>query len=54
MKSQNSSPPSELVDFGTLPDMRTQSFEDYEWEQNRVIRYRPNDKGGIEPKGYDY
>ena len=54
LESQYSSQPSELVVYGTLPDTRIQSFEDYEWEQNRMIRYRPNDKGGIEPKGYDY
>ena len=28
-------------------------YEDYDWEQDRMIRYRMNDKGGIEPKGYD-
>ena len=44
---------SELVDYGTSPDTSIQSFEDYDWEQNRMIRYRMTDKGGIEPKGYD-
>ena len=44
---------SELVDYGTSPDMRVQSFEDYYWEQDRMIKYRMNDKGGIKPKGYD-
>jgi hypothetical protein len=23
-----------------------QSFEDYDWEQGRMIQYRRNDKGG--------
>ena len=44
---------SELVDYGTSPDTRVQSFEDYDWEQDRMIRYRMNDKGVIEPKEYD-
>ena len=52
-ESQYYSQSSELVDYGTSPDIRVQSFEDYDWEQNRMIRYRTNDKGGIEPKGYD-
>ena len=40
-------------DYGTSLDTRVQSFEDYDWEQDRMIRYRPNDKGGIEPNGYE-
>ena len=52
-ESQHTSQSSELVDYGTWPDGRVQSFEDYDWEQDRMIRYRTNDKGGIEPKGYD-
>ena len=52
-ESQYYSQSPELVDYGTSPDIRVQSFEDYDWEQNRMIRYRTNDKGGIEPKGYD-
>ena len=44
-ESQHTSQSSELVDYGTWPDMRVQSFEDYDWEQDRMIRYRTNDKG---------
>ena len=42
-ESQYSSQSSELVDYGTSPDTRVQSFEDYDWEQDRMIRYRTND-----------
>ena len=52
-ESQYRSQSSELVDYGTSPDIKVQSFEDYDWEQNRMIRYRINDQEGIEPKGYD-
>ena len=52
-ESQYCSQSSELVDYGTSPDTSIQSFEDYDWEQNRMIRYRLTDKGGIEPKRYD-
>ena len=52
-ESQHTSQSSELVDYGTWPDRRVQSFEDYDWEQDRMIRYRMNGKGGIEPQGYD-
>ena len=53
LEAQYCSQSSELVDYGTSPDTKVQSFEDYDWEQNRMIRYRMNDQGGIEPKGYD-
>ena len=52
-ESQYSSQSSELVDYGTSPEMRIQSFEDYDWEQDRMIRYGLNDHGVIEPKEYD-
>ena len=52
-ESQYFSQSSELVDYGTSPDTSIQSFEDYDWEQNRMIRYRLTNKGGIEPKRYD-
>ena len=39
-ESQYCSQSSELVDYGTSPDTRVQSFEDYDWEQERMIRYR--------------
>ena len=50
---QYNSQSSEPVDYGTSPDKRVQKFEDYDWEQDRMITYRLNDKGGIEPKRYD-
>ena len=53
LESQYSSQSSELVDYGTSPDTRVQSFEDYDWEQDRMIRYRMNDQGVIEPNEYD-
>ena len=46
-ESQYSSQSSELVDYGTSPDTRVQSFEDYDWEQDRIIKYYMNDKGDI-------
>ena len=49
-ESQYSSQSSKQVDYGTPPDTRVQSFEDYDWEQDRMIKYRINDKGGIGPK----
>ena len=53
LESQYNSQSSELVDYGTSPDMRIQSFEDFDWEQDRMIRYCLNDHGVIEPKEYD-
>ena len=41
------------MDYGTSPDTRVQTFEDYDWKKDRMIRYRMNDKGVIEPKEYD-
>ena len=52
-ESQYSSQSSELVDYGTSPDTRVQRFENYDWEQDRMIRYCLNDHGVIEPKEYD-
>ena len=46
-ESQYSSQSSEQVDYGTPPDTRVQSFEDYDWEQDRMIKYYMNDKGDI-------
>ena len=36
----------EQVNYGTQPDEMVRSFEDYDREQGRMIRYRRNDKGG--------
>ena len=45
-ESQHSSQPLDQVNYGTQPDEMVRSFEDYDWEQGRMIRYRRNDKGG--------
>ena len=34
--------------YGTPPDEMVRSFEDYNWELGRMIRYRRNDKGGTD------
>ena len=47
-ESQSSSQSSELVDYGTQPDVEVQSFEDYDWSQDRMVKYRRNDNGGLE------
>ena len=44
---KSSSQSSELVNYGTQPDARVQSFEDYDWDQDRKVKYRRNDKGGF-------
>ena len=36
------------VNYGTQPDEMVRSFEDYDWELGRMIRYRRNDKGGTD------
>ena len=51
-ESQYNSQSSELVDYGTPPDTRAQSFEDYDWEQDRFI-YCVNNKGDIKPNEYN-
>ena len=47
-ESQYSSQSFEQVNYGTQPDEMVQSFEDYDWEQDRMIQYRRNDKGGTD------
>jgi len=49
-ESEHNSQSSELVDYGTESDTRVQSFEDYDWEQDRMISYHTKDQGGIKPK----
>ena len=39
-ESQHSSQSLDQVNFGTQPDERIESFEDYVWEQDRMIKYR--------------
>ena len=36
------------VNYGTQPDEMVRSFEDYDWELGRMIRYCRNDKGGTD------
>ena len=48
LESQSSSQSSEHVNYGTQPDARVQSFEDYDWDQDRKVKYRRNDKGGFD------
>ena len=47
-ESQHSSQPLDQVNYGTQPDEIVRSFEDYDWELGRMIRYRRNDKGGTD------
>ena len=47
-ESQYSSQSFEQVNYGTQSDEMVQSFEDYDWEQDRMIKYRTNDKGGTD------
>ena len=51
-ESQHSSPSLEQVNYGTQPDEMVRSFEDYDWDQGRMIRYRRNDKGGNIPTDF--
>ena len=46
--SQHSSRSFEQVNYGTQPDEIVRSFEDYDWELGRMIRYCRNDKGGTD------
>ena len=48
LESQSSSQSSEHVNYGTQPDAGVQSFEDYDWDQDRKVKYRRNDKGGFD------
>ena len=47
-ESQHSTQPLDQVNYGTPPDEMVRSFEDYNWELGRMIRYRRNDKGGTD------
>ena len=42
-ESQQSSQSLDQVNYGTQPDERVESYEDYDWEQERMIRYSRND-----------
>ena len=39
-ESRHSSQPLDQVNYGTPPDEMVRSFEDYNWELGRMIRYR--------------
>ena len=47
-ESQHSSQPLDQVNYGTQPDEMVRSFEDYDWDQGRMIRYRRNDNRGAD------
>ena len=42
-ESQRSSQSLDQVNYGTQPEERRESYEDYDWEQDRTIRYSRND-----------
>ena len=44
----SSSQSSELVDYGTQPEVEIRSYEDYDWDQERMVRYRRNDNSGFD------
>ena len=51
MKNRSHSISSQQLDqvnYGTQPDEMVRSFEDYDWEQGRMIQYCRNDKGGTD------
>ena len=41
--SQQDSQSTDQVNYGTQLDERIESYEDYDWEQDRMIRYSRND-----------
>ena len=43
-ESQQSLESLDQVNYGTQPDERRESYEDYDWEQERMIRYSRNDE----------
>ena len=48
LESQSSSQSSEYVNHGTQPDAKAQRFEDYDWDEDRMVKYRRNDNGGFD------
>ena len=42
-ESQQGLQSTDQVNYGTQPDERIESYEDYDWEQDRMIRYSRND-----------
>ena len=47
-ESQSSSQSSELVNYGTQPEVEVRSYEDYDWAQDCMVKYRRNDNGGFD------
>jgi hypothetical protein len=45
---QSSSQSSEPIDYGTQPDAEIRSYEDYDWVQDRMVKYRRNDNDGLD------
>ena len=44
---QSSSQSSEPIDYGTQPNAEIRSYEDYDWDQERMVQYRRNDNDGL-------
>ena len=38
---------SEQVNYGTQPEERVEEFEDYDWDEDRMVKYRYNEDTGI-------
>ena len=43
LEYQSNSQSPDQVDYGTQPEEGRESFEDYDWEQDRMIKYRRKD-----------
>ena len=43
LEYQSNSQSLDQVDYGTQPEEGRESFEDYDWEQDRMIKYRRKD-----------
>ena len=45
LEYQSNSQSLDQVNYGTQPEEGRESFEDYDWEQDRMIKYRMKDNG---------
>ena len=45
LEYQSNSQSLDQVNYGTQPEEGRESFEDYDWEQDRMIKYRMKDDG---------
>ena len=43
LEYQSNSQSLDQVNYGTQPEEGRESFEDYDWEQDRMIKYRMKD-----------